>query len=93
MKNSKVKLFAFSALLIMGFACSQKTDDLQAKKIETDKSLMVEADSAAIAEAKKKAAAEEKAKPPKPYNEKENAEAKIAELVKKAKKENNYREL
>ena len=42
----------------MGFACSQKTDDLKAKKIETDKSLMVEADSAAIAEAKKKAAIE-----------------------------------
>ena len=54
MKNSKVKLFAFSSLLIMGFACSQKTNDLKAKKIETDKSLMVEADSAAIAEAKKK---------------------------------------
>ena len=88
MKNSKVKLFAFSSLLIMGFACSQKKDDLQAKKIETDKSLMVEADSAAIAEAKKKAAAEEKAKLPKPYNDKENAEAKIAELVKIAKKEN-----
>lgn len=38
-------------------------------------------------EAKKKAEAE-KASLPKPYNETENAEQKIAELVKKAKKEN-----
>lgn len=38
-------------------------------------------------EAKKKAEAE-KAALPKPYNETENATAKIAELVKKAKKEN-----
>ena len=45
-----------------------------------------EADAAKI-EAKKKAE-EEKAALPKPYNETENAEAKIAELVKKAKKEN-----
>ncbi len=45
-----------------------------------------EAEAAKI-EAKKKAE-EEKAALPKPYNETENAEAKIAELVKKAKKEN-----
>ena len=44
-----------------------------------------EADAAKI-EAKKKAE-EEKAALPKPYNETENAEAKIAELIKKAKKE------
>ncbi len=44
-----------------------------------------EADAAKL-EAKKKAE-EEKAALPKPYNETENAEAKIAELVKKAKKE------
>ena len=41
---------------------------------------------AAKLEAKKKAE-EEKAALPKPYNETENAEAKIAELIKKAKKE------
>lgn len=44
-------------------------------------------DSAAI-EAKKKAAAEEKARLPKPYEPKDNAEEKIAELVKIAQKEN-----
>ncbi len=44
-----------------------------------------EADAAKL-EAKKKAE-EEKAALPKPYNETENAEAKIAELIKKAKKE------
>lgn len=44
---------------------------------------------AAKLEAKKKAE-EEKAALPKPYNETENAEVKIAELVKKAKKENKY---
>nr|WP_244140849.1 thioredoxin family protein [Kaistella flava (ex Peng et al. 2021)] len=50
--------------------------------------MTVESDSTAVLEAKKKAAAEEKAKLPKPYNDKENAEAKIAELVKQAQKEN-----
>lgn len=85
---NKIKFFALSSLLITGFACSQKTDVVKMGTPKTDKSLIVEADSAAIAEAKKKAAAEEKAKLPKPYNDKENAEEKIAELVKKAQTEN-----
>lgn len=88
MINSKVKIFGLSAILFAGLACSQKTEDIKVKKAETDKSLMVESDSLAILEAKKKAAAEEKAKLPKPYNDKEDAEAKIAELVKQAQAEN-----
>lgn len=88
MINSKVKIFGLSAILFAGLACSQKTEDIKVKKAETDKSLMVESDSLAILEAKKKAASEEKAKLPKPYNDKEDAEAKIAELVKQAQAEN-----
>lgn len=58
------------------------------KETKSDQSLLVKADSTAIVEAKKKAAAEEKAKLPKPYHPEENAEKKIAELVKQAQKEN-----
>lgn len=77
-----------SSLLIAGSACSQKTEQLKNKTVETDKTLIVESDSTAILEAKKKAAKAELAKLPKPYNEMENAEEKIAELVKQAKAEN-----
>ncbi|KIA88383.1 thioredoxin family protein [Kaistella jeonii] len=82
------KVLAFSSLLITSLACSQKTDQLKTQNSVKDKSLIVKVDSTAILEAKKKAAAAEIAKLPKPYNDKENAEAKIAELVKQAKKEN-----
>ena len=88
MISNKVKIFGLSAILFAGFACSQKTENVKVNKTETDKSLIVESDSLAILEAKKKAAAEEKAKLPKPYNDKEDAEAKIAELVKQAQAEN-----
>lgn len=85
MRTHTIKLIALSCLLVSGLACSQKQESV---KMDNDKSSMVEADSTAMAEAKKKAAADEKAKLPKPYNEKEDAEKKIAELVKQAQKEN-----
>ena len=88
MKNPQIKTFAFSFLLITSLACSQKTDNLKTNEAKIDKTAVVEVDSAAALEAKKKIAAEEKAKLPKPYNDKENAEAKIAELVKIAQAEN-----
>ena len=88
MKNTQIRIFAFSTLLITGLACSQKTENNKMSEVKSDKALMVESDSIAILEAKKKVAAEEKAKLPKPYNDKENAEAKIAELVKQAQAEN-----
>lgn len=88
MKNKQLKIFAFASLLITTLACSQKTDNMKSTEVKTDKTILVENDSLAIAEAKKKAAAEEKAKLPKPYNEKENAEEKIAQLVKQAQAEN-----
>ena len=88
MKNKKLKSLALSSLLITGFACSQKTENLKVQDVKKDTSLIVATDSSAILEAKKKIAAEEKAKLPKPYNDKENAEAKIAELVKQAQAEN-----
>lgn len=88
MKNSKIKVLAFSALLITGLACSQKADSKIDAKADAATSVAVVSDSTAILEAKKKLAAEEKAKLPKPYNAVENAEVKISELVKQAKAEN-----
>ena len=88
MKNSSLKILAFSSLLITNLACSQKTENIKISETKADQTLLVESDSTAILEVKKKAAAEEKAKLPKPYNDKENAEAKIADLVKQAQKEN-----
>jgi len=75
-----------ATVLIFATACSQKTNGKSTAEItKTD---VKSQDSTVILEAKKKAAAEEKAKLPKPYNDKENAEAKIKELVAQAKKEN-----
>ena len=88
MKNSPFKILALSALLITTLACSQKTENVKTNEMKADTTLSVKSDSTAVLEAKKKAAAEEKAKLPKPYNDKENAEAKIAELVKQAQAEN-----
>lgn len=87
MINTTLKVFALSSVLITSLACSQKTETVKAENT-ADKTLLVEADSTAILEAKKKAAKEEIAKLPKPYNDKEDAEAKIAEVVKQAKAEN-----
>ena len=88
MKNTPFRILALSALLITTFACSQKTENSKTNEVKTVNTPSLESDSTAVLEAKKKAAAEEKAKLPKPYNEKENAEAKIAELVKQAQTEN-----
>ncbi|WP_332025696.1 thioredoxin family protein [Kaistella sp.] len=87
MKINFLKIFAFASVFISGIGCAQKSDTKSAEK-SSGTTIVVDQDSAAIAEAKKKAAAEEKAKLPKPYNAAENAEAKISELVKKAKAEN-----
>ncbi|WP_027377444.1 thioredoxin family protein [Kaistella palustris] len=75
-----------SCLLVAGIACSQKAE--KADTAATDSSNIVKTDSAAILAAKKKAAAAELAKLPKPYNDKENAEERIAQLVLQAKAEN-----
>ena len=88
MKNSPFKILALSSLLITTLACSQKTENSKTEVMKSDTAQVVESDSTAVLEAKKKAAAAEKAKLPKPYNDKENAEAKIAELVKQAQAEN-----
>lgn len=88
MKNTPFRILALSALLITTLACSQKTENIKTNEVKTANTVSVEVDSAAVLEAKKKATAEEKAKLPKPYNDKENAEAKIAELVKQAQAEN-----
>lgn len=87
MINTTLKVLALSSVLITSLACSQKNETVKAENT-ADKTLLVETDSTAILEAKKKAAKEEIAKLPKPYNDKEDAEAKIAEVVKQAKAEN-----
>ena len=87
MKSSKIKLIMFSALCVGSVTFAQKSE------VNTEKSIIIaemaaKEDNAAIVAANKKRAAEEKAKLPKPYDATENAEAIIAELVKKAKTEN-----
>lgn len=87
MNNLISKTGFIASVLIFTTACSQKTSELSTTK-ESEKTVSVQKDSAAILEAKKKAAKEELARLPKPYNDKENAEQKIKELVVQAKKEN-----
>ncbi|ROI10301.1 thioredoxin family protein [Kaistella haifensis] len=87
MRNNRIKLMMFSALCIGSVTFAQTTDTNTEKTI-TVAEVATKEDSAAIVAANKKRAAEEKAKLPKPYDATENAEAKIAELVKKAKAEN-----
>ena len=76
----------FSTALFFNNACAQKSSESSVTENVTTE--VAKTDSAAILEAKKKAAKEELAKLPKPYNDKENAEEKIKELVAQAKKEN-----
>ena len=86
MKSSKIKLMMFSALCVGSVTFAQKSE-VNTEKSTTIAEMAAKEDSAAIVAANKKRAAEEKAKLPKPYDATENAEAKIAELIKKAKKE------
>ena len=87
MKSIKIKLMMFSALCVGSVTFAQKSE-VNTEKSTTIAEMAAKEDSAAIVAANKKRAAEEKAKLPKPYDATENAEAKIAELVKKAKAEN-----
>lgn len=79
MKNILFKIGLCGALMTVSFACSKKTETTAPT---------VEKDSATVAAEKKKAQDQEKAALPKPYDPKENAELKIAELVKQAQTEN-----
>ena len=74
--------------LCVGSVTFAQTTDTNTEKTITVGEVATKEDNAAIVAANKKRAAEEKAKLPKPYDATENAEAKIAELVKKAKAEN-----
>ena len=76
MKKNISKILLISAVLLSGFVFSQSTPEAQ-KQTESD---------AALAE-KKRIAAEEKARLPKPYHPEENAEKRLAEIVKQAGKE------
>ena len=85
MKSILMKVGVFAFLFVGITACSQKNETKQ--NVTTD-TVTVEKDSATIAAEKKKEQDAEKAKLPKPYDPKEDAEAKIAELVKQAQAEN-----
>lgn len=85
MNNKILKTGILASLLITTLACSQKKDAVATQNTDAK---TVQQDSATVAAEKKKAAEAEKAKLPKPYHPEEDAEAKIAELVKQAKAEN-----
>lgn len=86
MIRNKIKFLSLALLFVATVACSQETKT--AKTTESTASATEKKDSAAIAAEKKRLSDEEKARLPKPYDAKENAEARIAELVKQAKAEN-----
>lgn len=87
MNRNFFKILAFASVVTGGFTFAQDKTDLKSAPLKTDKTLLVK-DSLAEAELRKKAAAQEKAQLAKPYHPEENAEEKIAELIKTAKKEN-----
>lgn len=82
-----IKNIFATAMILTVFSCSEKKETNAVNSSEKDSGSVVATDSASVLAAKKKAAAEEIAKLPKPYNDKENAEEKIASLVKQAKAE------
>ncbi len=87
MKIKTIFLAAF--IVISGLSNAQKKEVLKNNvRTDADKSLIVTSDQESVEEAKKKLAQAEKAKLVKPYHPEENAEAKIAELIKTAQKEN-----
>lgn len=78
-----------ATIVLAAVSCSEKKEINVVSATDQDSTSVVVKDSATILAEKKKAAAAEIAKLPKPYNDKENAEEKIASLVKQAKAENN----
>lgn len=87
MNQSVFKSGVLAFMLVSAVACSQKKEAATTATAE-NKATATITDSAAVAAEKKKAADTEKAKLPKPYHPEENAEVKIAELVKQAQAEN-----
>lgn len=80
-----MKKYLLSIIIVSALSCSTKKQDEVVTKTD---GTSVQKDSATVLAEKKKAAEAEKAKLPKPYHPDENADAKIAELVMRAKKEN-----
>ena len=88
MINNTIKYIALLTFFITSSVFGQNTEADKKLVSKKDKTLLVKSDSVAVLEVKKKAAAQEKAGLPKPYHPEENAEEKIAELLKKAQDEN-----
>ncbi|PUB34512.1 thioredoxin-like protein [Elizabethkingia sp. YR214] len=84
--NKMIRTFGVSLVLVSIIACGQKSKETKITEVKNTQTAV--ADSVKIKEEAKKAAIAEKNALPKPYHPEENAEAKIAELTAKAKKEN-----
>lgn len=84
--NKMIKTLGVSLVLVSIVACGQKSKETKITEVKNTQTAV--ADSAKIKEEAKKAAIAEKNALPKPYHPEENAEAKIAELIAQAKKEN-----
>ncbi len=87
MKLKKSKILALGLLTFALFSCEKKTSDTVTTRGLSDTIQVVE-DSAALAEKRKADQIKEKAALPKPYDETQDAEKKIKELVVQAQKEN-----
>lgn len=86
--NKIIKTIGLSLVVLSTAACGQKKEETKVTEITKSTVISTVTDSAKVKEEAKKAAIAEKNALPKPYHPEENAEAKIAELIKQAQKEN-----
>ncbi|HAY3549855.1 thioredoxin family protein [Elizabethkingia meningoseptica] len=86
--NKIIKTIGLSLVVLSTAACGQKKEETKVTEVTKSTVISTVTDSAKVKEEAKKAAIAEKNALPKPYHPEENAEAKIAELIKQAQKEN-----
>ncbi|AQX13641.1 thioredoxin [Elizabethkingia meningoseptica] len=86
--NKIIKTIGLSLVVLSTAACGQKKEETKVTEVTKSTVTSTVTDSAKVKEEAKKAAIAEKNALPKPYHPEENAEAKIAELIKQAQKEN-----
>ncbi|HFK5568608.1 TPA: thioredoxin family protein [Elizabethkingia meningoseptica] len=86
--NKIIKTIGLSLVVLSTAACGQKKEETKVTEVTKSTVISTVTDSAKVKEEAKKAAIAEKNALPKPYHPEENAEAKIAGLIKQAQKEN-----
>ena len=86
--NKIIKTVGLSLVVLSTAACGQKKEETKVTEVTKNTVTSTVTDSAKVKEEAKKAAIAEKNALPKPYHPEENAEAKIAALIKQAQKEN-----